>query len=204
MLSRCAAVAITFCRQGASFACCEVGWVDCRCGVGLVVAQSYVLEFFEVLSVMRRGSLFVFVLQCANRLFSCGVRVSRQIVRFGRSQTSSLARLCCLRGMFVGAAIFAGSICALSRNARVGAEFRSGKCEFAHVMGDVVKVKSAFVLRAHVYHVPSVLSSTFSVFVVRVYLSIVAVSGPRLRTCASAAARASNYNGLGVLRALCL
>ena len=78
---------------------------------------------------------FAFVLQCANRLFSCGVRVSRQIVRFGRSQTSSLARLCCLRGMFVGAAIFAGSICALSRNARVGAEFRSGKCEFAHVMG---------------------------------------------------------------------
>ena len=71
----------------------------------------------------------------ADRVFSCGVRVSRQIVRFGRSQTSPLARLCCLRGMFVGAAIFAGSICALSRNARVGAEFRSGKCEFAHVMG---------------------------------------------------------------------
>lgn len=93
------------------------------------------LEFFEVLSAMRRGSLFAFVLQCANRLFSCGVRVSRQMVRFGRSQTSSLARLCCLRGMFVGAAIFADSICALSRNARVGAEFRSGKGEFAHVMG---------------------------------------------------------------------
>lgn len=92
------------------------------------------LDFFEVLSAMRRGSLFAFVLQCANRLFSCGVRVSRQIVRFGRSQTLSLARLCCLR-LFVGAAIFAGSICALSRNARVGAEFRSGKCEFAHVMG---------------------------------------------------------------------
>ena len=92
------------------------------------------LEFFEVSSAMRRGSLFVFVLQCANRLFSCGVRASRQIVRFGRSQTSSLARLCCLCGMFVGAAIFAGSICALSRNARVGAGFRLGKCEFAHVM----------------------------------------------------------------------
>ena len=39
-------------------------------------------------------------------------------------------------------------------------------------------------------------------FVVRVYLPIVAVSVLRLRTCASAAARASNYNGLGVLRAL--
>ena len=39
-------------------------------------------------------------------------------------------------------------------------------------------------------------------FVVRVYLPIVAVSVPRLRTYASAVARASNYNGLGVLRAL--
>lgn len=38
-------------------------------------------------------------------------------------------------------------------------------------------------------------------FLVRVYLPIVAVSVPLLRTCASAA-RASNYNGLGVLRAL--
>ena len=113
------------------------------------------------------------------------------------------SRLYCLRGMFVGTAIFIGSICALSRNSRVGAEFRSGKCEFAHVMGNVVKVKSAFVLRAHVYRVPPVLSSTFSVFVVRVYLSIVAVSVPRLRTRASAAACASNHNGLrglGVLR----
>ena len=98
--------------------------------------------------------------------------------------------------MFVGAAIFIGSICALSRNARVGAEIRSGKCEFAHVMGNVVKVKSAFVLRAHVYRVPPVLSSTFSVFVVRVCLPVVAVSVPRLRTCASAAACASNHNGL--------
>lgn len=29
---------------------------------------------------MRRGSLFAFVLRCADRLFDCGVRVSRQIV----------------------------------------------------------------------------------------------------------------------------
>ena len=77
---------------------------------------------------------FAFVLRCANRLFGCGVRVSRQIVCFVRSQTSSLARLYCLRSMFVGVAIFIGSICALSRNARVGAGFRLGKCEFAHVM----------------------------------------------------------------------
>ena len=53
-----------------------------------------------------------------------------------------------------------------------------------------------YFLRVHVYRVPPVLSSTFSVFVVRVYLSIVAVSVPRLRTCASAAACASNHNGL--------
>lgn len=64
-----------------------------------------------------------------------------------------------------------------------------------------MKVKSAFVLRAHVYCVPPVLSSTFSVFVVRVYLLIVAVSVPRLRTRASAAACASNHNGL---RGLCV
>lgn len=65
-----------------------------------------------------------------------------------------------------------------------------------------MKANSTFVLCAHVHSVPPVLQSTFSVFVVRVYLPIVAVSVPRLRTCASAAARASNYNGLGVLRAL--
>ena len=116
--------------------CLLRGWLgrlplQCRFGGRLELC----VRIFEVLSAMRRGPLFAFVLQCANRLFSCGVQVSRQIVRFGRSQTSSLARLCCLRGMFVGAAIFTGSICALSRNARVGAEFRSGKCEFAHVMG---------------------------------------------------------------------
>ena len=45
------------------------------------------------------------------------------------------SRVCAVCGVFVGAAIFAGSICALSCNARVGAEFRSGKCELAHVMG---------------------------------------------------------------------
>lgn len=105
------------------------------------------LEFFEVLSAMRRGSLFVFVLQCANRLFSCGVRVSRQIVCFGRSQTSSLARLCCLRGMFVGAAIFAGSICALSRNARVGAGFDRVSVSL-HMLWRCYESKSAFVLCA--------------------------------------------------------
>lgn len=65
-----------------------------------------------------------------------------------------------------------------------------------------MRANSAFVLYAHVYRVPPVLSSTFSVFVVRVYLPIVAVSVSRLRMCVSAAARASNYNGLGVLRAL--
>ena len=104
--------------------------MQCRFGGRLELC----VRIFEVLSAMRRGSLFAFVLQCASRLFSCGVRVSRQIVRFVRSQTSSLARLYCLRSMFVGVAIFIGSICALSRNARVGAGFRLGKCEFAHVM----------------------------------------------------------------------
>ena len=84
---------------------------------------------------MRKVRFSVFILRCANRLFDCGVRVSRQIVCFVRSQTSSLARLYCLCDMLVGAAIFIGSICALSRNARVGAEFLLGKCKFAHVMG---------------------------------------------------------------------
>lgn len=133
MLGRFAAVAITFCRQGASFACCEVGWGGCRCGVGLVVAQSYVLEFFEVLSSMRRGSLLrsFYSVQTVCLAVACeylGKLCGLGVVKRRRS------RVCAVCGMFVGAAIFAGSICALSRNARVGAEFRSGKCEFAHVM----------------------------------------------------------------------
>ena len=60
------------------------------------------------------------------------------------------SRVCAVCGMFVGAAIFAGSICALSRNARVGAEVRSGKCEFAHVMG-CYESKKRFNLCARMY-----------------------------------------------------
>ena len=114
------------------------------------------LEFFEVLSAMRRGSLFVFVLQCANRLFSCGVRVSRQIVCFGRSQTSSLAR-CAVCAVCLSVQ---RSLPALYVFCRVMLE--SGRnfdrvSVSLHMLWGVMKANSTFVLCAHVYRVPPVL-----------------------------------------------
>ena len=150
------AVAITFCRQGASFACCEVGWGGCRCGVGLVVAQSYVLEFFEVLSSMRRGLLL--------RLF-CG------------AQTVCLAVVCeylgklCVLGVVKRRRSRVCAVCAVCLSAQRSspalyvlcrAMLESGRSfdrvnVSLHMLWGVMKANSTFVLCAHVYRVSPVL-----------------------------------------------
>lgn len=157
MLGCCAAIVITDCRQGASFACCEVGWGGCRCGVGLVVAQSYVLEFFEVLSAMRRGSLFVFVLQCANRLFGCGVRVSRQIVRFLGVVKRRRSRVCAVCAVCLSAQRSSPALYVLCRAMLESGRSFDRVSVSLHMLWGVMKANSTFVLCAHVYRVPPVL-----------------------------------------------
>lgn len=137
--------------------CLLRGWLGrlplrCRFGGRLELC----VRIFEVLSAMRRGSLFAFVLRCADRLFDCGVRVSRQIVFLCVVKRRRL-RVCAVCAVCLSAQRSLPALYVLCRAMLESGRSFDRVSVSLHMLWGVMKANSTFVLCAHVYRVSPVL-----------------------------------------------